>query len=52
MKPTTKAVTERRALNDLVAHHQKIRDLHLRKLFSGDPMCGERRTLEQMKEGS
>jgi hypothetical protein len=37
MKPTTKSVTERCAWNALAAHHQKIRDLHLRKLFADDP---------------
>ena len=52
MNPTTKSVTERRAWNALVAHDQKIRDLHLRKLFADDPTRGERMTLEQMKEGS
>src|SRR4029453_5881842 len=30
----------------LVAHHVKIRDLHLRKLFADDPKRGERMTLE------
>ena len=30
----------------LGAHHQKLRDLHLRDLFAGDPQRGERMTLE------
>ena len=38
--------TERRAWNGLVAHHQKVRDLHLRKLFADDPTRGERMTVE------
>ena len=46
MDPITKSVTERSAWNALVAHHQKIRDLHLRKLFADDPTRGERMTVE------
>ena len=46
MDPTTKSVTERPAWKALVAHHQKIRDLHLRKLFADDPARGERMTTE------
>src|SRR6201981_1953055 len=42
----TKSVTERPAWNALVAHHQKVRDLHLRQLFSDDPKRGERMTVE------
>jgi glucose-6-phosphate isomerase len=30
----------------LVAHHEKIRDLHLRKLFADDPKRGEHLTVE------
>jgi 6-phosphogluconate dehydrogenase (decarboxylating) len=30
----------------LEAHHQKIRELHLRELFSDDPKRGERMTVE------
>ena len=52
MNAATKSVTKRRAWNALVAHHQKVRELHLRKLFADDPTHGERKTLEQMKEGS
>jgi len=46
MDPTTKSVTERPAWNALVTHHQKVRDLHLRKLFADDPKRGERLTVE------
>src|SRR6516162_4962018 len=46
MDPQTQPCTERRAWNALVAHHQKIRDLHLRKLFADDPKRGERMTVE------
>src|SRR4029077_10854235 len=38
--------TERPAWKALVAHQQKIRDLHLRKLFGDDPKRGERMTVE------
>jgi glucose-6-phosphate isomerase len=46
MDPTTKSVTESSAWKALVAHHQEIRDLHLRKLFADDPARGERMTVE------
>src|SRR6059058_2546549 len=46
MDSTTKSVTERGAWNTLVAHHQKVRDLHLRKLFADDPTRGERLTVQ------
>jgi glucose-6-phosphate isomerase len=46
MNTKTKSLTETRAWNGLVAHHQKIRDLHLRKLFADDPARGERMTTE------
>ena len=46
MNPTTQSVTEHSAWKALVAHHVKIRDLHLRKLFADDPKRGERMTLE------
>jgi glucose-6-phosphate isomerase len=42
----TKSSTERRAWNALVTHHQKVRDQHLRKLFTDDPKRGERLTVE------
>ena len=44
MNPITKSVTERSAWKALVAHHQGIRDLHIRKLFADDPARGERMT--------
>ena len=43
---TQQPCTERAAWKALVAHHQKIRDLHLRKLFADDPTRGERMTAE------
>src|SRR5215468_1161939 len=46
MNPTIKSVTERGAWNALVSHYQKIRDLHLRQLFSDDPTRAERMTIE------
>src|SRR6266849_9455843 len=46
MDKKTKSLTERRAWDALVAHHQKVRDLHLRKLFADDPKRGERLTVE------
>jgi glucose-6-phosphate isomerase len=42
----TQLVTERSAWKSLVAHHQKVRELHLRKLFADDPNRGERMTIE------
>ena len=38
--------TERPAWKALVAHQQKVRDLHLRKLFADDPTRGERMTVD------
>src|SRR4029077_9658563 len=46
MNKKTKSSTERPAWNALVAHHQKVRDLHLRKLFADDPTRVERMTIE------
>src|SRR5947208_8398218 len=46
MNKKTKSSTARRAWNALVTHHQKVRDLHLRKLFADDPKRGEQMTLE------
>ena len=46
MNKKTKSSTARRAWNALVTHHQKVRDLHLRKLFADDPKRGEHMTLE------
>ena len=39
-------LTERKAWKALGAHHQNIRELHLRKLFADDPNRGERMTAE------
>jgi glucose-6-phosphate isomerase len=46
MDTQTQPCTERSAWKALVAHHQKIRDLHLRKLFADDPTRGNRMTAE------
>src|SRR5437899_7321002 len=46
MDPTTKSVTERGAWNSLLAHYQKVRELHLRKLFADDPTRGKRMTVD------
>ena len=40
------SVTERPAWKALAAHHNEIRDLHLRKLFTDDPKRGERMTAD------
>ena len=46
MNPTTQPAAERRAWKALVTHHQKVRELHLRKLFADDSTRGERMTTE------
>jgi len=46
MNPTTKSVTERGAWNALLAHYQKVRDLHLRELFADDATRGKRMTID------
>lgn len=46
MPPQIAPLTERQAWKDLVAHYQKIRGLHLRKLFAEDSRRGERMTAE------
>jgi len=46
MNKKPKSLTEGSAWKALVAHHDKIRDLHLRKLFADDPKRGERMTVE------
>ena len=38
--------TARPAWKALAAHHQQVRELHLRKLFAEDPTRGERMTVE------
>src|SRR6266581_3619096 len=42
----TSVLTARPAWKALEAHHEKIRDLHLRKLFDDDAIRGERMTAE------
>jgi len=39
-------ITQRPSWKALEAHHQKMRGLHLRKLFAEDPTRGERMTVE------
>jgi glucose-6-phosphate isomerase len=39
-------LTQRQAWKALAAHYQKVRDLHLRKLFADDPQRGKRLTAE------
>ena len=39
-------LTQRQAWNALAAHHQSVRELHLRQLFADDPKRGERMTAE------
>jgi glucose-6-phosphate isomerase len=46
MDPKTKSLNERPAWNALIAHHQKVRELHLRKLFADDPTRGQRLTVD------
>ena len=46
MNPTIKPLTERQTWKALAAHHQSVRELHLRKLFADDPTRGERLTAE------
>ena len=42
----TKPLTERDAWKSLKAHYDKVRLLHLRKLFADDPQRGERLTVQ------
>ncbi|MGI8955892.1 MAG: glucose-6-phosphate isomerase [Chthoniobacterales bacterium] len=44
MKTSIKPLTQLPAWKALVAHHKKIQDLHLRKLFADDSKRGERMT--------
>lgn len=46
MEAIRQPVTERRAWKALVAHHQKVRKLHLRKMFADDPARGEHMSAE------
>jgi glucose-6-phosphate isomerase len=43
---TAEPVTKRPAWKALEAHHQKVRELHLRELFAEDPERGERMAIE------
>src|SRR6516162_1756470 len=43
---TNEPITQRPAWKALDAHYQKLRGLHLRKLFADDPTRGERMTVE------
>ncbi len=46
MKAINVSLTARTAWKALVAHHKKIRNVHLRQLFADDPRRGERLTAE------
>ena len=46
MAATIHSVTAHPAWRALEAHHNQVRDLHLRQLFAEDPHRGERMTLE------
>ena len=48
MTASNMSVTTRPAWKALAAHHQEIRDLHLRKLFADDPERGTRMTAEAL----
>jgi glucose-6-phosphate isomerase len=48
MTAGVRSVTASPAWKALEAHHQKVRELHLRKLFADDPKCGERMIMEAM----
>jgi glucose-6-phosphate isomerase len=39
-------LTQRKAWKALQAHHQNVREIHLRRLFADDPQRGERMTVE------
>ncbi len=43
---STKPLRERPAWRDLESHYQKLRDIHLRRLFADEPGRGERLTAE------
>src|SRR5215472_6237160 len=46
MDTKVKPATERNAWKALVAHHQKIQNLQLRKLFADDPKRAERMSVD------
>jgi hypothetical protein len=45
MTAVIQSLTASPAWKSLETHHQKVRELHLRKLFSDDPRRGERMTV-------
>ena len=45
---TTLPLRQRPAFKALEAHYEKLRDVHLRKLFADDPRRGERMTLDAL----
>jgi glucose-6-phosphate isomerase len=48
MTAVIRSLTASPAWKSLETHHEKVRELHLRKLFSDDPKRGERMTVEAM----
>jgi len=46
MKTTIKPLTQRPAWKALAAHHKRIQNLHLRKLFADDPQRGKQMAVE------
>lgn len=46
MKGSPSSLTARPAWRALAAHHERVRDVHLRQLFAEDPNRGERLTAE------
>ena len=46
MKARIKPLKKRPAWKALEAHYKKVREMHLRELFSDDPLRGERMTAE------
>jgi glucose-6-phosphate isomerase len=46
MKTTIKPLTQRPAWRALAAHHKRIQNLHLRKLFADDPQRGKQMAVE------
>jgi glucose-6-phosphate isomerase len=48
MTPGIRSVTASPAWKALEAHHQKLREFHLRNLFADDPKRGERMAIEAM----
>ena len=44
--PQTQPLTARLGFKALEGHYQKVKELHLRELFAGDPQRGQRMTIE------